>query len=65
MPDIDGLELFDRLQSITPQTDAVLITAFVSDDVANRALASGVKRVLPKPVDVPVLISTVNTLLNC
>lgn len=56
MPGMDGLELCRRLRDSQPAVVVALVTAFASTATAAAAVAAGVQRVLPKPVDFTVLI---------
>jgi len=56
MPGMDGLTLCRHIKQVRPETVAVLVTAY-SGGVAEEARAAGIWRVLPKPVDVPRLLT--------
>ena len=49
MADLDGLEVLSRLRSRGWSGPAVLITAFPTEELKERALASGFDEVLEKP----------------
>jgi len=58
MPVMDGIELIQRLRA-DPETanlPVVAITADGSDQTQDRARAAGAADLIPKPVDLPVLI---------
>jgi FixJ family two-component response regulator len=59
MDDLDGLEVLSRLRSRGWTGPAVLITAFPTADLRERALASGFDEVLEKPFRENVLGDTV------
>ena len=51
LPDSDDLQLLTDIRRRLPGTAVVLMTAFGTTDVVDRALAMGVFRVLSKPFD--------------
>jgi CheY-like chemotaxis protein len=48
MPDMDGLELVQRVRERRPAVPLILMTAFGSEDVAIKALRAGAANYLPK-----------------
>jgi CheY-like chemotaxis protein len=66
MPDEDGFTFVRRLRS-TPgalhRMPAIAITGRVSEESRERALAAGFNRYFPKPIDVPLLISSIAELV--
>lgn len=59
MPDMDGLELLRRVRKSSPQTPAVLITAYASTQTAVEAMEVGAFDYLPKPFDAERLLEIV------
>jgi DNA-binding NtrC family response regulator len=59
MPDMDGLELLRSLRKSSPQTPAVLITAYASTETAVEAMEVGAFDYLPKPFDAERLLDIV------
>ena len=51
MPEIDGVETFKRLKTISPNTPAIMITAYSMDNLINEALVEGAFGFLRKPFD--------------
>lgn len=51
LPDMSGLEAFDRLREIDPRLPVVVITAFATTDTAIEAMKRGAFEYLIKPVD--------------
>lgn len=49
MPDIDGISLLQALRKTGWRGDAILITAYCSDDLTRRAKACGYAEVVAKP----------------
>jgi CheY-like chemotaxis protein len=62
MPGMDGLTLCRHIKQVRPHTVAVLVTAY-SGGVAEEARAAGIWRILPKPVEVPELLTLVDEVL--
>jgi CheY-like chemotaxis protein len=58
MPGMDGLSLLAKLRQQACQARCILISAYLNDEVRQKAKLLGVDRVLEKPVDV-VLLRTV------
>jgi CheY-like chemotaxis protein len=58
MPGMDGLELC-RLRGHQPGVVVALVTAFASAATTDATAEAGVRRIIPKPVDFPVLIRLV------
>jgi len=52
MPEMDGLALLAELRRRQCRARCILISAFLNEDVRDRARVLGVDRVLEKPVDV-------------
>ncbi len=59
MPDMDGVELYRRICQISSGVVGILVTAYADGDTEADALAAGVRRVLPKPVDLGRLLPLV------
>lgn len=60
LPDMSGLDLFDRLREIDPRLPVVIITAFDAADTAIRAMKRGAFEVLIKPIDLDHLAGIVD-----
>lgn len=60
MPGMDGLELYRRIKQLQAGTVAIVVTAYASSSTANEALAAGAWQILPKPVELPRLLSLVD-----
>lgn len=59
MPDGTGLALLELLRTQSPACAIVVITACSDEVLLARARASGVRAVLAKPVEMPVLLRTI------
>jgi len=55
MPGLDGLSLLAELRRQECTAPAILISAYLNEDLVNQARMLGVARMLEKPVDVPAL----------
>src|SRR5687767_4428980 len=51
LPDMTGLELFDRLKVLDPRLPVVVVTAFAAAETAIEAMKRGAFEYLLKPVD--------------
>lgn len=59
LPGMDGLDLFQRLRTFCPQTATVLITGEPHHPRAAECLQAGMRRLFPKPLDIPEIASFV------
>jgi DNA-binding NtrC family response regulator len=59
LPDMKDLSLLATVRQLRPQTAIVLMTAFGSDDVVERAIALGASTVLAKPFEMERLLDAV------
>ena len=59
MPEMSGLELYQRLAAQGRDIPTILITAYPNEDVRERALADGVVSYLIKPLDDAALIECI------
>ena len=62
MPEMNGVELFQRMKQIRPDLKAIFVTGYATIDVVFPALEAGVLRVLAKPVDFELLIPVIDDL---
>jgi CheY-like chemotaxis protein len=60
MPGMDGLTLYREIKKLQAGTAAFLVTAYAGGSTAEAAIAAGICRVLPKPVDVPRLLPLID-----
>ncbi|MFP2928847.1 response regulator [Pyxidicoccus sp. 3LG] len=60
----EGLLLADFVRRFTPETRVVLLTAFATQEITERAKELGVDLVLPKPQPLPALAQHVTRLLT-
>lgn len=63
MPGMDGLSLLAELRHRSCRARCILISAFLNDDVRERASHLGVDQVFEKPVDAPALRRVIRSLL--
>lgn len=62
LPDIDGLELQQRIKSVNPYATIIMITAYATVDTAVKSLKAGAYEYVTKPVDpdyLPYLVADV------
>jgi DNA-binding NtrC family response regulator len=63
LPGLDGLELLDRLQRISPETFVLLITAYATVESAVEAFQRGAHDYLMKPILLDEVLSKIRRLL--
>ena len=59
LPDSNGLSLFERVRDLMPPGRVILMTAYGSPDVIDRAMALGAHRVVMKPFDMTDIASVI------
>jgi DNA-binding NtrC family response regulator len=59
MPGMDGVETFQKLKEVSPETPTILMTAFAVEDRIREALRNGVFGAFEKPVDNERLICSI------
>lgn len=64
MPQIDGLELLEKIRSSGINTRLILMTAYGSETVKAKAQQLNVARYLPKPIDIDDLIDATREVLR-
>ena len=62
MPQVDGLELLEKIRSSGINTRLILMTAYGSESVKAKAQQLNVARYLPKPIDIDELIDALREL---
>ena len=64
LPDMSGLDAFDRIHAIDPRIPVVMITAFAKTETAIDAMSRGAFEYLVKPVDLARLKEVVGKALE-
>ena len=64
MPEMGGLELFDRIRHLRPKTRVLLMSSFTDDLVRNEAERKGAAAFLQKPVRGEELLATMSRLIQ-
>lgn len=62
LPGRNGVESFLEMRRLNPNAQVYLMTAFSVEGLVDRALASGARGVLAKPLDLHNLLSMINCL---
>lgn len=62
MPDMNGVELYQKLQKINKRPATILMTAYAADDIIKEGLDIGIKTVLTKPLDIDLLLNLIEVL---
>ena len=64
MPKVSGMEILERIVSVDPGVDVILITAHYSTESAVEAIQKGAADYLTKPIEIDKLRSRIDTLLQ-
>lgn len=64
MPGMDGLTLYRELRKLRSDAVALIVTAFAEPGTVAEAQSAGVWQVLPKPVNLPVLLDLLGQTAN-
>jgi two-component system response regulator HydG len=64
MPGMDGLTLYREIRKLRSATVALVVTAYATKATAEEALAAGAWQVLPKPVELPRLLTLLEEALG-
>lgn len=64
MPDISGMEIYERSREIAPEMKTIVMTAYSSVKDAVEAMKRGVYEYLTKPLDLDELFLTLNKAIN-
>ncbi len=60
LPDINGIEVFEKIRVFSPNVKAVIMTAFEIKELVNRAFELGAFACLHKPFDINKLLKILN-----
>ena len=64
MPGMSGGELYRRIKSADARTVGIAITAHPTSNLVKEAIEAGIRGVLPKPVEIPKLLSVLKEASN-
>jgi DNA-binding NtrC family response regulator len=64
MPKVGGIEILERIVSVDPSVDVILITAHYSTESAVEAIQKGAADYLTKPIEIDKLRARINSLLE-
>jgi len=59
MPEMNGVEAFNKIKIISPQTVVILMTAYSLEDLINDALRNGVFGCMNKPIDIDEVVEQI------
>jgi len=60
LPDINGIEVFEKIKVFSPNVKAVIMTAYEIKELVNRAFELGAFACLHKPFDIKKLLKLLN-----
>jgi DNA-binding NtrC family response regulator len=63
MPGMDGVSVYRQIKRLRPETAAIVVSAFSGSELAETAVEEGAIQVVAKPVDVPQLLSAIESSL--
>jgi two-component system, NtrC family, response regulator HydG len=63
MPGMDGVSVYREIKRLRPETAAIVVSAFSGSELAETAIEEGATQVVAKPVDVPQLLSAIESSL--
>lgn len=64
MPGMDGVAVYRQIKQLRPETVAIVVSAFSGSELAECAVEEGAAQIVPKPVDVPQLLSAIESSLS-
>ena len=59
MPDMDGVETYNRIKKIRPEAVVVMMTAYAVEDLIQEALKKGANGVMYKPLDIKKVVALI------
>jgi YesN/AraC family two-component response regulator len=65
MPEMDGLELMEKVKRAQPRTDVIILTGYASLESALQAMRLGAADYLRKPVEGPEIVYGVKRTIPC
>ena len=63
LPGMDGVAVYRQIKRLRPETVAIVVSAFSGTELAERAVEEGAAQIVPKPVDVPQLLTAIESSL--
>lgn len=64
MPRVNGMDLIKKMQTISPETQIIMMTAFATVETAVKAMRDGAYSYLTKPIDFNQLLATITGALG-
>ena len=64
MPGMDGLTLSHEMRRLSPETSAILVSAYTGGGIAEEAIRNGIRKVIAKPVDMNEVMKEIEHQLN-
>jgi DNA-binding response OmpR family regulator len=64
MSGMDGLELLSRIRRLDPVVNAIMVTGVQDDEVGRNALKLGASDLIPKPIDLEYLDTSIASKLS-
>ena len=61
MPNLNGVEALQRMKAVRPGVRIILMTAYAAPELLAQAEREGVVRIMRKPVDLPVLLTLLDS----
>ncbi len=64
MPDMDGIEVLNKIKSSWPDINVIMISGYSTVDTAVQALRCGADNFIPKPFSPDTIISAINEVID-
>ena len=64
LPDSDGIVILEKIKKVSPDTEVIFFTAFAEVDTVIKAMDRNAFSFLPKPLEIPYLITTIKRALE-
>lgn len=64
LPDLNGLDVLEQIKKTSPHTKVIIVTAFGSPEVKQKALVCGASAFLDKPIQIDEMTRLANEVLK-
>jgi two-component system NtrC family response regulator len=64
MPKKSGMKVIEEAKAVNPEIDILIVSAYISDDVADQAFALGATDYVVKPIDMKAMTLKISNILE-